>query len=373
MTDLEPGHARELVGRAGDQAPPMPEFDLIVARAQRQQDRRGLVAPSAKRHRGLVAAAAIVLLVAAGSMFWWTVQDQNPEQIVVGDQPTSTPSVEPAPPPIDPAEWTEDVWPAFVGLEGLELRYALDITLGSKVTGYTDPEGLHVTIEVTAERTDEHTPNPPATQIQVDGDPGLIQGSVDGDSGSSTRLTWVRDGFELSLRVEGPASSEEVIAMAETVVPISAGDLPVAVMSSAGLVGAERFDVATATVNGDQFTLQAGLSADGTAFSLWLGPNGDGGGPYFLLPDELLTVIAAQTDGRANGRLVVSGMVDQSVTSLSVRPSDGLPRPVEIQSRSLGFDAAFFLTMIEVPAGKAVVVEAYGADGTVLEAVELAG
>jgi len=373
MTDLEPGRARELVGRAGDQAPPMPEFDLIVARAQHQQDRRGLVAPSAKRHRGLVAAAAIVLLVAAGSMFWWAVQDQNPEQIVVGDQPTSTPSVEPAPPPIDPTEWTGDVWPALVGVEGLELRYALDITLGSKVTGYADPDGLQVTIEVTAERTARLTPNPPAAQIQVNGNPGVIQASADGDSGPSTRLTWVRDGFELSLTVEGPASPEEVIAMAERVVPISAGDLPVAVMSSAGLVGAERFDVATATVNDEQFSLEAGLSSDESAFSLWLGPNGDGGGPYFLLPDKLLAVTAAQTDRRANRRLVVSGMVDQSVASLSVRPSDGSPRPVEIQSRSLGFDAAFFLTIIEVPAGKAVVVEAYSADGTVLEAVELAG
>jgi len=352
MTDVESGRARELVGRAGNHAPPMPDFDSIVARANPDSP----VTPSPTPRRHFILVAAVTLFLVSGAALAWWAQGQDTEQILAGENGNPSPSV--------PATWTRDSWPVLVGVEDLELRYALAGL--AKSIGYTGPEGMQITIEVFAELFDDE-PGPFSEAIEVNGDPGWIETSTDGDQQTSTSLHWSRDGFQFFLTISGSPSTDEAIEIAESVVPTPEDDLPVAVVSGLGLGTGPRFDVATATVRGEQVTLQA-TSPEGYLFFLWLGPEGGGGGPTFLGPNSLLQVQGSS--GLAYPGHVVYGLVDQSVGSLSLRLSDGSRENVEIQSRSLGYEAAFFLTIVQAP-DTAVAIEAYGEDETLLQSFDI--
>jgi len=365
MTDVESSRARELVGRAADHAPPMPEFELLVARADRELDRARHASPPSASRRRLIFMATVGLLLVAGSVFWQSTQAQDAKPVLSSEPADSQPSVDTTPPQFDPAVWTADSWPSLNRVEDLELRYAIEPLSISKSTGYTGPNGSEVTIEVLPEDVVGLSPGAAGTAILVNGSPGWIDLSAGDGREPSTSLRWARGGFLFHLTVNGSLSPDEAIAIAEKVIPVSEGDLTVAVMSSAGLVGAERFDVASASANGEVFTLQAATSTDGSAFSFWLGSRGSG--TTFLLPGSVLEV-AAQSDEHSG--LSVYGVVDPSVASLSLLLGDGSRRPIEIESASLGYGVAFFLVIVESP-DIAIAIEASGADQGLLETFDL--
>jgi len=366
MTDVESSRARELVGRTADHAPSMPEFELLVARADRELGRARPAPPRSAPRRRLIVVATLGLLLVAGSVFWRSTKDQDAKPVLSNEPEDSQPSVDTTPPEFDRPVWTADSWPSLNRVEDLELRYAIEPLSISKSTGYTGPNGSEVTIEVLPEDLVGLSPGAASTAVLVNGSPGWINVSAGDGRAPSTSLRWARDGFLFHLTVNGSPSPDEAIVMAEKVIPVSEGDLTVTVMSSAGLVGAERFDVAAASANGEVFTLQAATSTDGSAFSFWLGSGGSG--TTFLLPGSFLEAVGERSSEYPG--LSVYGIVDRSVASLSLLLGDGSKRPIEIESAALGNGVAFFLVIVQAP-DTAIAIEAYDADRGLLETFDL--
>jgi hypothetical protein len=169
----------------------------------------------------------------------------------------------------------------------------------------------------------------------------------------------------LFLTVNRLLTAGEVIAMAENVVPILEEDLPVAWTSPLSSNAGDPFVVATTSTSSGQLTLRAS-TAEGFAFFMGLYSEGT---PNLTTLNDYLTVSLESTP--EYGGIALHGLVDQAVASLQLRLSDGSTQDIEIQSRTLGYDVAFFLTIVEESSAAATAIEAYDEDQALLESFDL--
>ncbi len=379
MTDVESGRARELVGRVGRQAPPMPGFSSIAAQASLQDDAAGTEVRSATLGGRLVVGAAMAAFVVAGISFWWLAQGQDSEQIITdqGNPPATAelnkdPALSTNPPPSGVAIWTNESWPMLAGPGDFEVRSALRHSNLARSVSFSGPEGLVATIDVFAEGGFGFVSGPVANEIEIEinGAPGWVEISGGTESQPSTSLSWQRDDFQFTMRVKGSLGPDEAVALAETVVPTAEEDLPATVVSAIGLGAGEPFEVATATTSSGTIALQVS-TADGFLFFMQH-PGSEGGPRNLMTLDRLVDVIVESGPNyRANlitGRIY--GLVNQSVASLSLRLTDGSTEEVEIQSRSLGYEAAFVFTIVD-DFGAVAALEAFDENQTLLESIDL--
>ncbi len=345
MTGPRDSRIRELLGRAGDQVPSLPTFEELETGAAVIEPGRPNTLP-----RPVVFIVAVIIVGLGIGLAWQTQRDGSSDVVTVGDQTTSSAEVVSA--------WADGAWPVLPAEEGLQLEYALADPPEMRVVGYRTSAGGQVWLAVVAPRPGDEPLAPSGTVVDIAGVEGSLETFGEGNE-SIVRVSWERDGLRFFVDAED-LSPEKVVMLAESIRPVAGSELPVPVISTSPGDG-EPFTAATIDSDGEAQTLTA-TTTDGLSFFLQVDSDGDGEGPYFLVGDDLIQVMVSPSpDGS-----LLAGIVSQTVADLALRMTDGRTQPIEIQSRDLGYDVAFFLAGVD-DLSQLEAVEAYDTEGTVID------
>lgn len=348
MTATDESDIRRLVIHAGDQAPPMPEFGDLEARLRTAS--QTVQEPANGRGRKLAALVAVALVALVALTGWLQRGEGSLQDVATGPGPAEAPTTLPEDaqePTVAPTGWPSDAWAVPERLpEGFEPIAATASGAGRTMIYLDQSSGETLWVTVLDAMVQPEGPTEEdvdvGDDINIRGRPGRLLRTTDAEGvATTTQISWLQDGLLFSLFAEGPAETDLLIAVAESIVPAVEAELPIdAIRVDHAGPGGDRFEVATTTLAGQTLTLQASTST-GLAFFFWFGSGG--GGPSFLLPGES---ILAEASSGSDQPTVLSGLVDQDVASLTLDFEDGTTEEVPIQSRDLGYDVGFFLVAL---------------------------
>ena len=308
-----------------------------------------------------MAGAAVVALVLAGVGYWSYGSAGRNQTIAAGDDPASLSTARLDLGPFE-GSWSSDSWPVLTMVpDGYVVEDAV-LQHGFRSVFYRNSGTGSVIQLITV------SPNRPAGPfselVEVMGAQGFMDELAAGDDDGGLLLHWSAHGVNFMVSSTTGLTAEALVALAESIRPVTREFLETGVsVLYVGMPTSAPSIVAQAMVDGEAASLYAATD-DGVVFEL--GSGSDSGGPYYLETGLHLSISTETSDPDAP--IVMSGLVDHEVTELVLRSSGGDSRSIEIQSRDLGYEVAFFIVEL---ADEEETLEAIGENGEVLESFSL--